>query len=83
MFSPPNHFYLRNTNTSAGLHIDLGTDKLDSPFHLPWTAWALLVNSNCNSLHYGPDKFISITISMEAQGLIYGLVFLPVRSPAH
>lgn len=80
---PPNHLYLRDTYTSAGLHIDLGMDTMHSLFHFPWTTWTLLVNSNCNSLHYGPDKFISITISMEAQRLIYGLVFLPVRSPAH
>lgn len=48
---PLNHLYLRDTNTSAGLRIDLGTDTPHSLFHFPWTTRALLVNSNCNSLH--------------------------------
>lgn len=42
--------------------------------------WSIAIAIPCTMR---PDKFISITISMEAQRLIYGLVFLPVRSPAH
>lgn len=48
---PSKHLYLRDTNTSAGLHIDLGMNTLHSQFHFLRTTWALLVNSNCNSLH--------------------------------
>lgn len=68
---------------SPGYALILARTTPRSPFLFPRITWALLVNSNCNSPLYGPDKFISITISMEARRLIYGLVFLPVHSPAH
>lgn len=42
---------------------------------------ALLVHRKFNSLHRGSDKFISITISIEAQWLIYNLVFPLVCFP--